>query len=115
MSERRTYKIFMFLFLVGAIKYMVDPETDEVYAKLRLVPMNPNNTDYDRDVAVIVGSDTQQEKPASFDQTLTQSDANNGGGFFVPRYCVETIFLCLDYLAKPSIQNILAKDIHGET
>ncbi|KAK7279343.1 hypothetical protein RJT34_24392 [Clitoria ternatea] len=100
---------------VGAIKYMADPETDEVYAKLRLVPLNPNDADYDRDVAVVVGSDTQQEKPASFAKTLTQSDANNGGGFSVPRYCAETIFPRLDYSAEPPVQNILAKDVHGET
>nr|KYP69741.1 Auxin response factor 18 [Cajanus cajan] len=65
---------------VAAIKYMADPETDEVYAKLRLVPLNATEADYDRDV---VGAETQ-DKPASFAKTLTQSDANNGGGFSVP-------------------------------
>ncbi|XP_027363848.1 auxin response factor 18-like [Abrus precatorius] len=96
---------------VVAIKYLADPETDEVYAKLRLVPMNTNDVDYDRDA---VGPETQ-EKPASFAKTLTQSDANNGGGFSVPRYCAETIFPRLDYSADPPVQNILAKDVHGET
>ncbi|RDX71938.1 Auxin response factor 18, partial [Mucuna pruriens] len=97
---------------VSAVKFMADPETDEVYAKLRLVPLNANDADYDRDV--VVGGETQ-DKPASFAKTLTQSDANNGGGFSVPRYCAETIFPRLDYSADPPVQNILAKDVHGET
>ncbi|XP_020212235.1 auxin response factor 18 [Cajanus cajan] len=96
---------------VAAIKYMADPETDEVYAKLRLVPLNATEADYDRDV---VGAETQ-DKPASFAKTLTQSDANNGGGFSVPRYCAETIFPRLDYSIEPPVQTILAKDVHGET
>ncbi|CAJ1968526.1 unnamed protein product [Sphenostylis stenocarpa] len=96
---------------VATIKYMADPETDEVYAKLRLVPLGLNDADYSRDVA---GPETQ-DKPASFAKTLTQSDANNGGGFSVPRYCAETIFPRLDYSADPPVQNILAKDVHGET
>lgn len=54
------------------------------------------------------------EKPASFAKTLTQSDANNGGGFSVPRYCAETIFPRLDYTADPPVQTVIAKDVHGE-
>ncbi|OAE23454.1 hypothetical protein AXG93_285s1110 [Marchantia polymorpha subsp. ruderalis] len=50
------------------------------------------------------------EKPASFAKTLTQSDANNGGGFSVPRYCAETIFPPLDYSIDPPVQTVLAKD-----
>ncbi|CAN6708556.1 unnamed protein product [Malus baccata var. baccata] len=44
-----------------------------------------------------------QEKSASFAKTLTQYDANNGGGFSVPRYCAETIFPKLDYSADPLV------------
>ncbi|KAI3737415.1 hypothetical protein L2E82_27417 [Cichorium intybus] len=46
--------------------------------------------------------------------TLTQSDANNGGGFSVPRYCAETIFPKLDFTADPPVQTILAKDVMGK-
>jgi hypothetical protein len=102
---------------VVSIKYMADPETDEVYAKIKLVPLsgNGNGNDgtqdcYGNDVVV-----ENQDKPVSFAKTLTQSDANNGGGFSVPRYCAETIFPRLDYAADPPLQNILAKDVHGET
>ncbi|XP_058771134.1 auxin response factor 18-like isoform X2 [Vicia villosa] len=99
---------------VFEVKFMADPETDEVYAKLKLVPLSGNGNDgvdCDNDVVGV----ENQDKPASFAKTLTQSDANNGGGFSVPRYCAETIFPRLDYAADPPLQNILAKDVHGET
>ncbi|WCJ19321.1 auxin response factor 16 [Euphorbia peplus] len=102
---------------VSSIKYLADPETDEVYAKIRLIPLS------ERDLMVVENDcddelfnrAESQEKPASFAKTLTQSDANNGGGFSVPRYCAETIFPRLDYSAEPPVQTILAKDVHGET
>ncbi|EEF28340.1 Auxin response factor, putative [Ricinus communis] len=104
---------------VSAIKYLADPETDEVYAKIRLIPLIDRdvfleNSGDDCDDGLYNGAESQ-EKPASFAKTLTQSDANNGGGFSVPRYCAETIFPRLDYSAEPPVQTILAKDVHGET
>ncbi|CAI0442756.1 unnamed protein product [Linum tenue] len=106
---------------VSAINYMADPETDEVFAKIRLNP-SVTNADLatfgdDGDDGLFGGvnnNDSSQEKPASFAKTLTQSDANNGGGFSVPRYCAETIFPRLDYNAEPPVQTILAKDVHGQ-
>nr|AHK23089.1 auxin response factor [Dimocarpus longan] len=96
---------------VSAIKFMADPETDEVFAKIKLIPISNNEPGFDDDVIL----NREQEKPPSFAKTLTQSDANNGGGFSVPRYCAETIFPRLDYSADPPVQTILAKDVHGET
>lgn len=98
---------------VEAIKYLADKETDEVYAKLRLVPFANESGYCDGDGEANV-AEVQNNKPASFAKTLTQSDANNGGGFSVPRYCAETIFPRLDYTADPPVQNIVAKDVHGE-
>ncbi|XP_007027336.2 PREDICTED: auxin response factor 18 [Theobroma cacao] len=100
---------------VASVKFMADPETDEVFAKIGLIPVSTNDPDFEDDgIGSIHGNETQ-EKPASFAKTLTQSDANNGGGFSVPRYCAETIFPRLDYSADPPVQTILAKDVHGET
>ncbi|KAI3470472.1 hypothetical protein Pfo_027135 [Paulownia fortunei] len=100
---------------VSSIKYLADAETDEVYAKIRLVPLRGNEGDVD-DEGGLMGFDKNEEKEKhnSFAKTLTQSDANNGGGFSVPRYCAETIFPRLDYTAEPPVQTILVKDAHGE-
>ncbi|XP_022743098.1 auxin response factor 18-like [Durio zibethinus] len=99
---------------ISAIKYMADPETDEVYSKIMLVPLRENDFGYEDDDFDGNSGMENPEKPASFAKTLTQSDANNGGGFSVPRYCAETIFPSLDYNAEPPVQTILAKDVHGE-
>lgn len=99
---------------VSAVKFMADPETDEVFAKIRLAPVAGNVVDVDKDGAAEVDATENEDKPASFAKTLTQSDANNGGGFSVPRYCAETIFPRLDYSADPPVQTILVKDVHGE-
>ncbi|XP_012093265.2 auxin response factor 16 [Jatropha curcas] len=102
---------------VSAVKYLADPETDEVFAKIGLIPLSDRDLVFleaDNDDGSFDGNASSQEKPASFAKTLTQSDANNGGGFSVPRYCAETIFPRLDYSAEPPVQTILAKDVHGE-
>ncbi|KAF8769367.1 hypothetical protein HU200_006889 [Digitaria exilis] len=44
---------------------------------------------------------------------LTQSDANNGGGFSVPRYCADHIFPKLDFEADPPVQNLVMRDPMG--
>lgn len=102
---------------VSTINFMADPDTDEVYAKMGLTPLR-NHSDFDRIDDGVLGFDQikneNQENPTSFAKTLTQSDANNGGGFSVPRYCAETIFPGLDYTADPPVQTILAKDVHGQ-
>ena len=102
---------------VGAVKFLADPETDEVFSKIRLVPLGNRNIgelDFEDDGVVGANGSENPEKPASFAKTLTQSDANNGGGFSVPRYCAETIFPRLDYTADPPVQTVIAKDVHGE-
>ncbi|WVZ59338.1 hypothetical protein U9M48_009493 [Paspalum notatum var. saurae] len=98
---------------VAGVRFLADPETDEVFAKIRLVPAAPGDRGGD---AGELGADPAdaREKLSSFAKTLTQSDANNGGGFSVPRYCAETIFPRLDYRADPPVQTVLAKDVHGE-
>ncbi|KAL5207779.1 hypothetical protein ABZP36_032214 [Zizania latifolia] len=96
---------------VVAVRYMADADTDEVFARIRLVPFRGAvDADVEEDGAV---AGEEHEKPASFAKTLTQSDANNGGGFSVPRYCAETIFPRLDYAADPPVQTVVAKDVHG--
>nr|QGJ03870.1 ARF16 [Eucommia ulmoides] len=99
---------------VSNIKFMADTETDEVYARIRLVPLKNHDSDLGENGLLGFDKNEVQDKPNSFAKTLTQSDANNGGGFSVPRYCAETIFPRLDYSAEPPVQTILVKDVHGE-
>nr|XP_043615379.1 auxin response factor 16-like [Erigeron canadensis]XP_043615380.1 auxin response factor 16-like [Erigeron canadensis] len=105
---------------VSAIKFMADPDTDEVYVKMGLVPLKNHNDfggSFDNDDRILgfgQNKNENQENPTSFAKTLTQSDANNGGGFSVPRYCADTIFPKLDYAADPPVQTIQAKDVHGQ-
>ncbi|XP_022985548.1 auxin response factor 18 [Cucurbita maxima] len=99
---------------VLAVKFLADPETDEVFANVSLVPLANNDLNFEEEGGFGGnGSDNNMEKPASFAKTLTQSDANNGGGFSVPRYCAETIFPRLDYTADPPVQTVIAMDVHG--
>ncbi|XP_039037565.1 auxin response factor 18-like [Hibiscus syriacus] len=102
---------------VASLKFMADTETDEVFAKILLIPFANTELHLEDDAVLGVGSNGSDnvEKPASFAKTLTQSDANNGGGFSVPRYCAETIFPPLDYTANPPVQTVIAKDVHGQT
>ncbi|CAL0316103.1 unnamed protein product [Lupinus luteus] len=99
---------------VSAMKFMADPDADEVFVKMRLNPLGENELNIEDDCLLGNSGVDSQEKPASFAKTLTQSDANNGGGFSVPRYCAETIFPRLDYSAEPPVQTIIAKDVHGQ-
>ncbi|KAE9592481.1 hypothetical protein Lal_00028652 [Lupinus albus] len=101
---------------VNGIKFMAEFDTDEVYVKLRLTPLRENDFDLEDDYCIgIRGVVESKEKPVSFTKTLTQSDANNGGGFSVPRYCAETIFPELDYsTVEPPVQTIIARDVHGQ-
>ncbi|KAI7740729.1 hypothetical protein M8C21_026823 [Ambrosia artemisiifolia] len=96
---------------VSAISCLADPHTDEVYAKIGLIPLSNDDA---FDSADDDDDDGKQANVTSFAKTLTQSDANNGGGFSVPRYCADTIFPRLDYTADPPLQNILVKDVHGQ-
>ncbi|MCO5593270.1 hypothetical protein L7F22_047278 [Adiantum nelumboides] len=98
---------------VLSVKFLADTETDEVYARIALYPesLNTNmNSVFDPPSP---SQSFNPSKKASFAKTLTQSDANNGGGFSVPRYCAETIFPRLDYSEDPPVQIVLAKDVHG--
>ncbi|MBA0784349.1 hypothetical protein Gotri_001933 [Gossypium trilobum] len=100
---------------VDSVKFMADGETDEVYAKIMLTPLQNNEPDVGDDDGVSNGGcNNIEKKAASFAKTLTQSDANNGGGFSVPRYCAETIFPALDYSADPPVQTVVAVDVHGQ-
>ncbi|CAM0903765.1 unnamed protein product [Alopecurus aequalis] len=100
---------------VAAVRFLAEAQSDEVYAKIRLIPLRPGDAVVDVGAAANEGRlQDERPKPANFAKTLTQSDANNGGGFSVPRFCAETIFPPLDYSEEPPVQNIFVRDVHGE-
>ncbi|KAK7295484.1 hypothetical protein RJT34_18393 [Clitoria ternatea] len=75
----------LILCCVATVKFLADLETDEVYAKLRLITLRNSDLDFEDDV--LDGNASEgSKKPASFAKTLTQSDANKSRGFFVPWY-----------------------------
>ncbi|KAL1199489.1 Auxin response factor 17 [Cardamine amara subsp. amara] len=101
--------------LVSSIELLADPITDEVFAHLLLQPMSPDQFipsnlprfgRYDAD-------EDERNKVVTFAKILTPSDANNGGGFSVPRYCADSVFPALDFQADPPVQKLFITDIHG--
>ncbi|XP_062227243.1 auxin response factor 13-like [Phragmites australis] len=102
---------------VTAIRFGADVKTNEVFAAISLqpgphrgTPAPPSDPDLDPQ------PQQQQQRPFGyFAKQLTQSDANNGGGFSVPRYCADHIFPVLDFEADPPVQNLLMRDPKGKT
>ncbi|CAI8614594.1 unnamed protein product [Vicia faba] len=94
---------------VAAVHYRADPDTDELYAKLRLVPLHPSDVNFDDDAVAGVDDNLMQ----SYSKTLTQSDAYRGG-FACPKNCAEIIFPPLDYSDKLPSQDIYPVDVHGK-
>lgn len=99
--------------LVTAAHFNADPLTDEVCIKLNLHPFGHGG---EVPVLPLAGSDDNSgegDRVVSFAKILTSSDANNGGGFSVPRFCADSIFPPLNYLADPPVQTLSITDVHG--
>ncbi|KAL3839960.1 hypothetical protein ACJIZ3_024551 [Penstemon smallii] len=60
-----------------------------------------------------IANDFVENDVVSFSKVLTPSDANNGGGFSVPRFCADSIFPRLNFAADPPVQNLIMKDTHN--
>lgn len=102
--------------VVAAVSFHADPLTDEVFARLVLHPVVGSggfNLPEDRLGGHVSAEDEDDVKISSFAKVLTSSDANNGGGFSVPRFCADTIFPQLNYQIDPPVQNLEVTDIHG--
>ncbi|XP_037480896.1 auxin response factor 13-like [Triticum dicoccoides] len=96
---------------VAAVRLFADPKTDEPFATVDLVP-GPH-----RDPALhLPDADAHADAATGFRyyaKQLTQSDANNGGGFSVPRFCAELVFPPLDFEADPPVQRLRMTDPLG--
>ncbi|KAG7546905.1 Toll/interleukin-1 receptor homology (TIR) domain [Arabidopsis suecica] len=96
---------------VVAVKFLADAETDDLNAKIRLLPLPENDLDLENDTVV----DLTPPKPAYFVKTLKNNDVNKGAGFSVPRRWAEKNFPPLDVTAKCPYQTLIVKDIRGKT
>ncbi|KAK4773259.1 hypothetical protein SAY87_028278 [Trapa incisa] len=102
--------------MVADVSFHADPITDEVFARLVLHPLvGPSGFPLPeiRPGGRVSAEDGDDAKISSFAKVLTSSDANNGGGFSVPRFCADTIFPQLNYQIDPPVQNLEVNDIHG--
>ncbi|XVF39434.1 hypothetical protein PTKIN_Ptkin01aG0034300 [Pterospermum kingtungense] len=97
--------------VISEVHCLADPKTDEAFAKLVLVPVDPSRIS--NQFLAINGGDEGSDKVVSFAKILTPSDANNGGGFSVPRFCADSVFPPLDYNAEPPVQTLSVTDVRG--
>ncbi|CAL0307845.1 unnamed protein product [Lupinus luteus] len=94
---------------VSNVQFLADPLSDEVFAKILLEPVSNR---FANDSHNEVGGDGG--KVVSFAKILTPSDANNGGGFSVPRFCADSVLPPLDFEADPPLQTLKVIDVHGK-
>ncbi|XP_027938709.1 auxin response factor 17-like [Vigna unguiculata] len=103
--------------LVSSRDLLADPFSDEVFARLLLTPLpHPFHHSNQNDDSNSQTDDEERECQngvVSFSKILTPSDANNGGGFSVPRFCADSVFPPLDFRADPPVQLLSVTDVHG--
>ncbi|KAJ7006734.1 hypothetical protein NC653_005940 [Populus alba x Populus x berolinensis] len=106
---------------ISAVDFLADPVTDEVFTRLLLIPLDNPSSNLPLSFVEPCRSegegandvDDDERKILAFSKILTPSDANNGGGFSVPRFCADSIFPPLNYQAEPPVQTLTVADIHG--
>ncbi|CAH9116237.1 unnamed protein product [Cuscuta epithymum] len=93
------------------VKLKAEPDTDEVYAQVTLMP----ELDLDENAAK---KESMPPPPPrfhvhSFCKTLTASDTSTHGGFSVLRRHADECLPPLDMSRQPPTQELVAKDLHG--
>ncbi|KAI4307727.1 hypothetical protein L6164_030883 [Bauhinia variegata] len=87
-----------------------DVETDEVYARMTLQPLTPQEQ---KDTFLPMELGIPSKQPSNyFCKTLTASDTSTHGGFSVPRRAAEKVFPPLDFSQQPPAQELIARDLH---
>ncbi|XP_002268348.2 auxin response factor 1 isoform X1 [Vitis vinifera] len=92
------------------VQLRAEPETDEVYAQVTLLP--------EPDQSEITSPDPPLPEPQrctvhSFCKTLTASDTSTHGGFSVLRRHADDCLPPLDMSQQPPWQELVAADLHG--
>ncbi|XP_052175555.1 LOW QUALITY PROTEIN: auxin response factor 2A-like [Diospyros lotus] len=87
-----------------------EPDTDEVYAQVILVPLREDENAIEKDP---VPPPPPRFQVHSFCKTLTASDTSTHGGFSVLRRHADECLPPLDMSRQPPTQELVAKDLHG--
>ncbi|KAK9070681.1 hypothetical protein SSX86_011083 [Deinandra increscens subsp. villosa] len=95
---------------VMTVQLRAEPETDEVYAQITLLP--------EKDQSDITSPDPPLPEPHSctvhsFCKTLTASDTSTHGGFSVLRRHADDCLPPLDMSQQPPWQELVASDLHS--
>ncbi|OAY39602.1 auxin response factor 1 isoform X2 [Manihot esculenta] len=94
------------------VQRRAEPETDEVYAQITLLP--------EPDQSEVTSPDPPLPEPErctvhSFCKTLTASDTSTHGGFSVLRRHADDCLPPLDMSQQPPWQELVASDLHGNS
>ncbi|KAJ0973535.1 hypothetical protein J5N97_021494 [Dioscorea zingiberensis] len=93
------------------VELKAEPDTDEVYAQVTLLPeMKQDETSVEKET---LPSPPPRTHVHSFCKTLTASDTSTHGGFSVLRRHADECLPPLDMSKQPPTQELLAKDLHG--
>ncbi|KAE9616031.1 putative transcription factor ARF family [Lupinus albus] len=92
------------------IQLLAEQETDEVYARITLLPESDQNEPISPDPCP---PETQKQIFHSFSKILTASDTSTHGGFSVLRRHATECLPQLDMTQQTPTQELAAKDLHG--
>ncbi|AES98003.1 auxin response factor, putative [Medicago truncatula] len=99
--------------IISAVDLLVDPHTDEVFAKLLLTPVMDGHGHEQEAPPEVPAEDDDGYNVVSFVKILTQSDCNSGCGFIVPLPCVDLILPKLSLDDPMPSQKLSVTDIQG--
>ncbi|KAI8544084.1 hypothetical protein RHMOL_Rhmol08G0268100 [Rhododendron molle] len=94
------------------VQLKAEPDTDEVFAQVTLLPLKEDENDTEKEP---VPSPQSRFHVHSFCKTLTASDTSTHGGFSVLRRHADECLpqLVRDMSRQPPTQELVAKDLHG--
>ncbi|PSR89417.1 Auxin response factor 2 like [Actinidia chinensis var. chinensis] len=92
------------------VQLKAEPDTDEVFAQVTLLPLKEDDNDTEKER---VPPSQPRFHVHSFCKTLTASDTSTHGGFSVLRRHADECLPPLDMSRQPPTQELVAKDLHG--
>jgi hypothetical protein len=96
------------------VELKAEPDTDEVYAQLTLLPESkPDENGSSEEMPAGPPAAPVRPHVRSFCKTLTASDTSTHGGFSVLRRHADECLPPLDMRHQPPTQELVAKDLHG--